>query len=405
MLSLAELRLDTAFDIEEVAAITSRLVRCPSVNPGGDEILMARQVLEELRDLGCTVDVVEFKEGRPSIAAVLSGRRGHPRLVLNGHMDTVGVGDTNKWSREPFSGDRADGVVWGRGAVDMKGGLAAQIACARALAHRLPELDGSLVLHFAAGEECGEPGTRSLLRKGYGGDWGVVTEPTHLKLATAAKGVAWYSVTVRGQAAHAGSGSARDPVSLLGGILSALDRYAKKVAKRRHDLLGSERCTVTMIRAGTQHNATAEEVVLTVDRRLLPGDSKDSALAELREAVHTAVPSGSYEVTVKEQYEAFQPAEISESGGFVDHLEQIITEVTSEPVERMGTPYGSDVRHLILDAGMEAVTFGPGDPALMHSVDERINIAQVRDAALVLAMTAMRVLASARRLPLAPGSP
>lgn len=394
MFPLAELKSDPAFSPEEIAATTSRLVRSRSINPGGDETGVARQIIDELKGLGCAVDVVEFKKGRPSIAAVLEGRQQHPRLVLNGHMDTVGVGDADKWSHGAFSGDRADGAIWGRGAVDMKGGLASQIACARALAHRLPQLSGSLVLHFAAGEECGEPGTLSLLRRGYGGDWGIVTEPTHLRLATAAKGVAWYRITLRGEAAHAGSGSSRDPVSLLGGLLSALDRYGRQVGQRHHELLGSERCTATMIRAGTQHNATAEEVAVTVDRRLLPGNSSDAALAELREVVRAAVPADDYEVTVQSQHESFQPAQITERSGFISQMEQTITEVTSGPVERIGTHYGSDVRNLIHDAGMEAVTFGPGDPALMHSTDERVEIAQVRDAAIVLAMTAIEMLAS-----------
>src|SRR5713101_7883762 len=124
-------------------------------------------VVAELKGTGCSFDVVEFAPGRPSLAATLPGSLGEPRLVLNGHMDTVAIDDQSRWSSAPFSGDLREGAIWGRGSADMKGGLVTQIGCARALARRRQPLRGSLVLHFAAGEECGEPGTHSLLKRGY----------------------------------------------------------------------------------------------------------------------------------------------------------------------------------------------------------------------------------------------
>ena len=390
MVSPAELSTDPAFDPASIAATTARLVRCRSVNPGGDEILMVRQLLFELEGLGCETQVVEFAEGRPSIAAVLEGRRRSPRIVLNGHMDTVAADDPVTWRHDPFAGTEVDGVVWGRGAVDMKGGLAAQLACARALAPRRGILGGTVILQFAAGEECGEPGTLSLLRRGFGGDWGIVTEPTNLRLATAAKGVAWLEVKVAGNPAHAGVGSERDPLKVLGGVLSALDRHSHEIARRRHPLLGSPRCTVTMLRAGTQHNATAEQVTLMIDRRLIPGETPESALEEIRTVID-AVVARDFETHVELRHHAFEPAEVSD-GELVANVEKAATTVTGKPVERIGTPFGSDVRNLIHDAGMEAVTFGPGDMGLMHCVDERVEVAQVRDAALVLAMTASELL-------------
>lgn len=390
MVSLDELKADPAFAPRRIAALTSGLVRCRSVNPGGDETAVARQIMSELRDIGCEADVVEFSERRPSIAAVIEGRRSGPRLVLNGHMDTVAAGDECAWTHDPFGGVEADGIVWGRGAVDMKGGLAAQLACARALAARRHDLLGSVVLHFAAGEECGEPGTLSLLRKGYAGDWGIVTEPTHLQLATASKGVAWFEVTVRGESAHAGVGSDRDPLKVLSAMLAAIDRYGQELSCRRHPLLGSARCSVTTVRGGSQHNATAEQAAFTIDRRLLPGETKESALAEIRAVVGFVVPSG-FGLRIDSLHHTFDPAEVT-GGELVEHVEQAVTEVTGGPLVRIGTAYGSDVRHLIHSAGMEAVTFGPGEVDLMHSVDERIEVREVRDAALALALTAASLL-------------
>ena len=145
-----------ALSQRSLAATLSRLVATESVNPGVFERAMAQQVRRELDGIGCAVTVVEFEPGRPSVAAVLGSRVNGPSLLLNGHMDTVPVGDRALWLDDPFAGAIRDGAVWGRGALDMKGGLAAQVACARVLAAHHQRLRGRLVLHFAAGEECGE---------------------------------------------------------------------------------------------------------------------------------------------------------------------------------------------------------------------------------------------------------
>ena len=142
----------------ELGASLGALVRTPSVNPGMSELAMVEEIERQLEGTGCELTRVESMPGRPSLAAVLAGSEAGPRLVLNGHMDTVAIDEEARWSVDPFGGEIRDGHVWGRGSVDMKGGLAAQIACARVLGGMRDRLRGSLVLHFASGEECGEPG-------------------------------------------------------------------------------------------------------------------------------------------------------------------------------------------------------------------------------------------------------
>ncbi|MGH3428854.1 MAG: M20 family metallopeptidase, partial [Mycobacteriales bacterium] len=161
-----------------LAATLTALVSAPSVNPGMSEAHVVEMVRDLLEGTGCATTTVEFAPGRPSLAAVIEGAADGPRLVLNGHVDTVAVDDHERWTVDPFGGELRDGAIWGRGSLDMKGGLTAQIACARVLAKHRSDLLGSLVLHFAAGEECGEPGTKVLLEHGFTGDWGITTEPT-----------------------------------------------------------------------------------------------------------------------------------------------------------------------------------------------------------------------------------
>ena len=206
-----DLRLRPELQEEWLGACLSALVATPSVSGVHSERALAERVAAYLEPAGCELTFVESLPGRPSLAAVLQGAGGGPRLVLNGHMDTVPPDDLSLWTVDPFGGEIRDGAVWGRGALDMKGGLACQIACARVLA--LFERRGTIVLHFASGEETGERGTLSLLERGFGGEVGITTEPTGLAVAVAQRGVAYYRIVLQGRSAHASTPrSGRNPL-------------------------------------------------------------------------------------------------------------------------------------------------------------------------------------------------
>jgi succinyl-diaminopimelate desuccinylase len=392
--AFAELADDPALAETELAASLSALVAVPSVNPGIGEQAMAEAVLAQLGTTGFTFDVVEFAPGRPSVAATLEGSEREPRLVVNGHMDTVAIGDADRWTAGPFSGEVRDGAVWGRGAVDMKGGLAAQIGCARALARRRAQLRGSLVMHFAAGEECGEPGTVALIERGHTGTWGIVTEPTALKVATAMRGVCWFRIRIDGRSTHGGTAQAGlNPAQPMGALLTRLERYTAALHERRHPLVERATCSVTMVRAGVQHNAIPDSAEIVVDRRLLPGETPEQVARELEALADEAgCRSGGFSCRIEPLHHAFVPAEVPSDSPFVSTVRTAAELITGGPAEIIGTPYGCDVRNLVHEAGMEAITFGPGDPAACHCIDEHLATSELAKAALVLAKVAMDLL-------------
>jgi succinyl-diaminopimelate desuccinylase len=376
-----------------VARTLAELVATPSVNPADGEAAMADRVQELLAGTRCRLSRVESLPGRHSIAAVLPGEADEPRLVLNGHMDTVSLGDRARWTVDPFGGEERDGAIWGRGATDMKGGLACQIACARALS-ALPPLRGTLVLHFAIGEERGEPGTRSLVEQGYVGDWGIVTEPTDLRVAVAQRGTAWFRVTIAGRATHAGTRDEGDnPTLRLGTLLDALARYDDGLAGRTHPLIGRALCSPTVVRAGSEPNVIPEAVEVIVDRRMVPGESSARALEELRtmaDELNAADPARPY--AVEPHLHTFEPAEVPADTPFVRLVQQAAAEVGSEHEGVWGTPWGSDVTALVNDAGMEAITFGPGDPDGCHAPDERCSVPRLGQCATALTRVAAELL-------------
>jgi succinyl-diaminopimelate desuccinylase len=382
----AEGALSEAFLIE----VLSSLVSTKSVNPGIYEREIADRIAAWLEPTPAEVAIVEFAPGRPSVGAVLEGSGEGPRLVLNGHIDTVPIDDLESWTNDPFDPTVRDGYLYGRGSCDMKAGLTAQIAVAHHLAALGEPLKGSLVLHFAAGEECGEPGTLSLLEHGFTGDFGIVTEPTQVKVSVATRGLAHYRILIKGQSIHASRSHLGDnPVLRLRGVLEALEAYDADVRAKEHPLLPGGSCTPTVLHAGVKENAVADSCELFLDRRLLPGESVEGELAEIQARLDR-IAGLRADVTVVGL--PFAPAEIAHDSAFAAEVARTIAETTGREDVVIGTPFASDVRNLVNDAGIEAITLGPGNVAECHCVDERVSISELTDAARGIAAVARKLL-------------
>ena len=370
------------------------LVGARSINPGIYEAEMVARVQAWLEPTPASVHLVEMFDERYSVAAVLRGAHDGPTLVLNGHMDTVPIDDGERWIADPFAGEVIDGFMYGRGACDMKAGLTTQIGVMHHFAGMADRMRGTLMLHFAAGEECAEPGTLSLVEAGFTGDYGIVTEPTDLRVATAERGIGYYTVTIPGRSIHASrSHLGLNPLQRVPAVLEALFEYDRDVRQKPHPLLPGGSCTPTVIRAGVKENAVADACTILIDRRLLPGETVDGELEEIRRRlapISAAVPDAPIEVT-RFRF-SFQPAEIPADSPFALQVRDTAQMVTGREIEIYGTPFASDVHNLVNDAGMEAITFGPGRVEECHCANERVLMANVRDAALVIAKVAEDVL-------------
>lgn len=374
--------------------VLADLVRIPSTNPGAFESDAARRVVEYFDRTPVEAELVESLPGRHSVGAILRGRGDGPRLILNGHLDTVPIDDETEWTSDPFGAEVRDGFMYGRGACDMKAGLAVQIGVAHHLAKRLDQLEGLLVLHFAAGEERAEPGTLSLLKAGYTGDFGIVTEPTDLRIAAATRGLLPLRIRLQGRSIHASrSHLGVNPTWGLLWVLQALEGYRRDLEQRRHSLLGSGSCTPTVVQGGVTPNAVSDSVELFVDRRLVPGESIEREVQEVTERILAARPAGSeVGVEVSAAYNRFEPAEIPVDSPLVQHLSDSVERVTGVPGHVYGAPFSSDVRNLVNDAGIEAVNFGPGNVAECHCADERVALSQLEGAARIIADLATDLL-------------
>ena len=396
--TIAALRSASSLREPFLVDVLSSLVRTQSMNPGTSEKAMADVVEGWLAEKSISTTRVEFAPGRPSVGGVIQGAHEGPTVVLNGHLDTVPIDNESLWTTDPFGAEVRDGHLFGRGACDMKGGLAVQIGVAHYLSEIDPaELSGSLVLHFAAGEERGEPGTRSLLEAGFRGEYGITTEPTSLRVATATRGLATYALRIKGRSVHGSRPEAGvNPIWALGPVLEMLAEYDAEVRLRPHPLLPGGSCTPTRVLAGVKENAVPDDCAILVDRRLLPGESADAEREDLlkrMQGLDGLNPALEYEFGTDYVVE---PAEISPDSPFVARMLAAVGRVTGEPSEVWGAPFSSDVRNLVNDAGMTAVTFGPGDTRFCHCPDERVPIAELEQAAVAIAKVITDLFAGGR---------
>ncbi|MEA1903889.1 MAG: M20/M25/M40 family metallo-hydrolase [Actinomycetota bacterium] len=373
---------------DRLANLTSRFVSVPSVNGEHPERDLALLIDDELGSCGYETTLIGA-EARPSLA-VIGG--GDARVLLNGHLDTVPVDDADQWRFEPYAGVVAEGAVHGRGACDMKGGLAIQVAVAQWLAAE--SLGEGLVLHFAMGEERGEPGTESLIGAGFTAPIGIVLEPTELRLGVAQRGLMTIRITLHGRAGHASRPDLTDnPIERLPAVLGAIERLQRNPTSR-HALLGAPNWTATVIHSGVIPSMVPGQCQVLVDRRMIPGETVHSVLESMSRALMKTLPDDDFTLAVADEEGVYEPAEIPSDCAAVKFMSQSL-QMFGDDVDLFGTPYSSDVRHLINSAGIEAVTFGPGRFSEMHARDEFINVDDlVRGARSVAAFSALALTAS-----------
>ncbi len=387
--------LASVIDPSRLTSIVQDLVRIPSVNPPGSERGVADYLLNLLKEWGFQTRRIDvpFRD-RPQVLAVLPGSNKRPPLILNGHMDVVPEGDPEEWTDPPYAGTIRDGCIYGRGSCDMKGGIGVALEVARALQLSGMPLEGDLVLAFAVGEETGEPGTKTLLEEsGYTDGFGIVLEPTGFKLGVAEKGLAWLRITLKGKPAHCSiAEQGINPIDQFLTLGKAIKAYDEKIRKRVHPLCGPAKCTMTILRSGTKENVVPESLTVTLDRRMNPDEPVETVREEIDQiltGLASMDPAFSARLEVTRLYE---PAEISPDLPQVGILAREIEAVTGKEAEIWGTPYSTDVRNFINDAGIPAVTFGPGQIAQAHAFNEFVAIEDLVRGARIILGTAERLL-------------
>ena len=344
-------------------ALLHDLVAIPSVNrrlapDGSGETAIAEFCRRWLEQRGFVVEWLEDTPGSPTLVAVVTGTGGGKTLLLNGHLDTVGV---ESYIGDPFSAVVEDGKIYGRGTFDMKGSLAAMLISA-ARAARDP-VAGTVVVTLVSDEEFGSIGTEEALRwivtSGLHVDGAVVAEPSELELTIAHRGFAWFELELTGRAAH-GSQPERgiDAIAGATALLPALDAWGRTLASGDgHELVGTGTVRVAMISGGVNAATVAPTCRITIERRFLPGEHvdavEDELLAVIREALKNA-PELTFALTRLVARAAFEGDPQSD---IVQSLRAATKVIRGTPAVMRGEPFWTDAA-LIADSGVPCVVFG-----------------------------------------------
>lgn len=361
--------------VNECGSLISELVRRETENPPGKERICAEYIVDwfTARDINAEL-VSEPYEDRPQAVARIG--EGEPTLVLNGHIDVVPAGDRGQWSYDPYSATIKDGYLYGRGSTDMKTGVAISMLATVRLAEKFREgeLSGSVVMQAAIGEETAEPGTKTLLERGYDGDYGIVLEPTEMRVATTEKGLAWYEITIIGDPSHASRpDQGSNAIENARPVLNALKKYDERIRNREDELVGPAYATITKFQAGTKENVVPERATLTIDRRFLPEETVEDIDSEIDELLTDVEREHKIE-TDWTRTRTYESAAIDPDSPLAEVFREHASAVAGVSPEPYGVEASTDVRNFINDADIEAITWGPGDTSQAHTYDERIDL-------------------------------
>lgn len=403
-----------AIDFEGLLSFLERLISTPSCD--GRETAAQEAVAQHMEACGLEVDVwsldIEALEEHPAcfqevhrerglgVVGSLGGPGSGPSLILNGHVDVVPAGDPANWTYPPWRSTLTSNRLYGRGAVDMKGGLCCGIHAAKALLDAGVELDGKLIVESVIGEEDGGIGTLGALLRGYRADAAIIMEPTRLAVIPAQAGALNFRLTVKGLSAH---GCVRDEgvsaIEKFQSIFAGLRSFEQERNASCSDPLFARYALPYPISIGT---VTAGDWASTVPERLVCegrfgvqlGEDLDTAREQLEAAVARIANEDPWLAENPPEVEwwggQFAPAETPRDHAILESVSKVVRDLTGRMPSVEGVPYGADMRLLVNEGEIPTILFGPGDVRQSHRPDEFVPLDDLLLATRALALTALR---------------
>jgi acetylornithine deacetylase/succinyl-diaminopimelate desuccinylase family protein len=373
--------------IPSAVELLRELVRRPSINPMGRTDLPSDLIHEarvtdylesQLQLLGVRYERHEVQPGRANLVAFHTPPEARGCVLWEAHQDTVPV---DGMTIDPFAGEVRDGRLYGRGACDVKGGAVAMLAAFAQLVELNTPGSMSVILAFTIDEEHTFLGAQHLVSLGLKPDYAIVAEPTGLNIVNAHKGVVRWAIETHGIAVH--SSRPEQGVSAIyrmTPILAALETYAAELRLRTsHPQLGAPSLSVGMIHGGVSPNTVPDFCRIEIDRRLNPGETAATAIAEVQKYLSERVPTP---FMMLPAVFACSPLTGELSGPLVTKLGMAIDAITgSHTVDAV--PYGTDASTLA-EAGIPVVVFGPGSIEQAHTKDEYLELTQLDQAIQIL---------------------
>ena len=343
----------------------------PSLVPGAaGEAAIAAAIAEHMRHLGLDIHLHDAAPGRPNVVGVLDGAESGRSLMLCGHIDTVGVAGM----AAPFDPVERQGRLYGRGAQDMKAGVAAMIDAARLVRDR-GFRKGRLIIAAVADEEYASIGADALVER-WSADAAIVTEPTDLQIGIGHKGFAWASIETRGRAAHGSRPKdGRDAILRMGRVLGALERLDRVLqARTPHPLIGTGSLHASIVEGGRELSSYPDSCRLQLERRTVPGETAATLSTEI-EDILSALRREDPEFDASMELMFSRPPYEVPPRHELPHALQAAAAAAGVGAPIAGLSFWTDAA-ILGGAGIPSVLFGPGGAGL-HSVEEYVTVSDV----------------------------
>lgn len=381
----------THSDAARVIGWLEALVAFDTQNPPGREAEAAQWLARTLAELGLDVRIEDALPGRPNVIGELDNGEG-PTFAFNSHVDVVPAGEG--WSGDPFRLRAEGGRLYGRGACDAKGCIAAMLDAVRQLAERRREWHGNLRVVFVADEETESRGAKAFARTSPPIDYAVIGEPTSNGIVTAHKGSLRPIVAVTGKAAH--SGTPDLGINAIYGAAKLVTMietwHAARVSRQTHPLCGPASLTVTRIHGGHADNIVPERCELMLDRRMLPGETEEAVTAEIASLLELA----RREFGVTGEIVAYQPTTggATETDAAEPLVQAAMRAAAAHGVQAVGPSGfsgGCDLVHFRA-TGAKGIVTGPGTLAVAHKPDEYVPVDELLVSSLIYRDVALAML-------------
>ena len=377
----------------ELIDLTTRLIQIPTENPPGNEkkaFLFLKPILSKM---GFNIKILLSPKGRWNIIAEKRWGKGGRRLIFNGHLDVVPAGHLVQWKYPPFQGKLEKGRIYGRGASDMKGGIASFL-------HAISMIDrsnihpdqGAVILHLVSDEEShGHQGMGFLTRKRViRGDAAIVGEPTDLDPVITQKGALWLRISTIGKSAH--GSRPHLGINAIEKMKKAIDQLNSISLEEEHPLLGKPTFSIGTIQGGTKINIVPERCEIELDRRMLPSEEKEKILREIKEAFDSLQlqdPLFQYEI---EEIDFAEPSEINLDEEIVRISTEAIKEVRGEMPRIKGFSGFTDSRFYIKEFRIPTLILGPGGTDQSHTTNESVEVDALVQAAQIYGLIILNFL-------------
>jgi acetylornithine deacetylase len=387
---------------EDAISLLRDLVRIPSPNPPGDTRAIAHFLAERMERDGLCFELVGPDEKNVSVLVKIKGTGGGKSLVLNGHIDTVPIGDRKEWTMDPLEPKIENGRIYGRGSTDCKSGITAMIMAAEALKEAHVSVRGDITLAMVAGEETlSQNGTGFLLKDGFiEANAGVVTEPTTLpmehqgvqplQIYVASRGMAWLEIEVKGKAVHARMApQGVNAIEKMARIILALQNMTFH-PHIEHPLCGAPTLNVGMVNGGMSPNIVPDYCRIVLDRNIVPGENASDVIEKIKGVITELEKQdkdlkASIKILLSEE-----PVEISRDEEITRVLRQVIADgIGGEPI--LGGTIGANDSRLLVRHGIPSVICGPGITTQGHTIDEYAEIDAIVSAAKAYALLMARL--------------